>query len=164
MDELVRAALAKWPNVPDVYGWLSLTARGEWLIRGEPISHGPMKAFIGRNYAATPDGCWFFQNGPQRVFVELDATPYVARLDDRAADFVTHNGLAVPSVLDALQDESGRIVLVTPLGPAILLDRDLGAALEHPALRDRMAAGLPIVPNDELADRFGFQRSPQPKS
>ncbi|MFM8464156.1 MAG: DUF2946 family protein, partial [Burkholderiaceae bacterium] len=23
MDEIVRQALAKWPNVPDCYGWLA---------------------------------------------------------------------------------------------------------------------------------------------
>ena len=27
------AAMAKWPNVPAVYGWLSLDRRGNWLIR-----------------------------------------------------------------------------------------------------------------------------------
>jgi hypothetical protein len=26
-------------------------------------------------------GCWFFQNGPQRVYVKLEATPYIARSD-----------------------------------------------------------------------------------
>src|SRR5690606_15898587 len=35
MDPEVLAAIAKWPNVPAVYGWLGLTARGEWRLRGE---------------------------------------------------------------------------------------------------------------------------------
>ncbi|TMH99667.1 MAG: DUF2946 family protein, partial [Betaproteobacteria bacterium] len=28
MDELVARSLAKWPNVPAVYGWLALDRRG----------------------------------------------------------------------------------------------------------------------------------------
>ncbi|MGB3277244.1 MAG: DUF2946 family protein, partial [Castellaniella sp.] len=30
MDDQVLAAMARWPNVPAVHGWLSLTARGQW--------------------------------------------------------------------------------------------------------------------------------------
>ena len=37
MDEIVRAALKKWPNVPDCYGWLALDARGDWYMRDERI-------------------------------------------------------------------------------------------------------------------------------
>ena len=35
MDEIVKAALKKWPNVPDCYGWLALDARGDWYMRDE---------------------------------------------------------------------------------------------------------------------------------
>ena len=35
MDEIVRAAIAKWPNVPHCYGWLALDARGNWRMRDE---------------------------------------------------------------------------------------------------------------------------------
>ncbi|MCD6666313.1 MAG: DUF2946 family protein, partial [Hydrogenophaga sp.] len=28
MDEIVKAAMAKWPQVPACYGWLGLDARG----------------------------------------------------------------------------------------------------------------------------------------
>jgi hypothetical protein len=31
--------------------------------------------FIQRNYDHDAQGQWFFQNGPQRVYVELEATP-----------------------------------------------------------------------------------------
>ena len=27
MDDIVRQAMAKWPNVPDCFGWLALDAR-----------------------------------------------------------------------------------------------------------------------------------------
>ena len=35
MDELVQQAMAKWPNVPDCYGWLGLDARGDWYMRDD---------------------------------------------------------------------------------------------------------------------------------
>jgi len=75
MDADVLAAIAKWPNVPAVYGWLLLTKRGEWRIRGEPIVNAAIGDFIGRNYAADDRGRWFLQNGPQRVYVDLELSP-----------------------------------------------------------------------------------------
>jgi hypothetical protein len=66
--------MLKWPKVPAVYGWLSLTARGEWKVKGEPIDNESICDFIGRNYTNDGSGNWFFQNGPQRVYVSLEAT------------------------------------------------------------------------------------------
>ena len=66
MDAAVIAALAKWPNVPAVFGWLRLDRRGNWLIREQQIRQ-PLAAFINRNYASDELGRHFFQNGPQRV-------------------------------------------------------------------------------------------------
>ena len=40
MDEDVLRAMTRWPDVPAVYGWLSLDRRGRWLIRGETL--GPL--------------------------------------------------------------------------------------------------------------------------
>ena len=94
MDPIVEAALKKWPNVPHCHGWLALDARGDWYMRddrvraagpfpqvkGSRIVHDKLLAFIGRNYAVDAQGCWFFQNGPQRVYVELEAAPWIWRL------------------------------------------------------------------------------------
>ena len=76
MDEIVRQALAKWPNVPDCYGWLALDARGAFRMRdtaaqaanapGDVIRHPALLSFIYRNYLRNDDGAWFFQNGPWR--------------------------------------------------------------------------------------------------
>ena len=33
MDDIVKQALAKWPNVPNCYGRLGLDARGNWYMR-----------------------------------------------------------------------------------------------------------------------------------
>ncbi len=94
MDDIVKAALAKWPRVPHCYGWLALDARGQWFMRderiqaagpfpaikGSRIDHDKLLAFIQRNYECDDAGCWFFQNGPQRVYVELEITPWVWRI------------------------------------------------------------------------------------
>ena len=37
MDETGLRSMAKWPNVPAVYGWLTLDRRGNWLLQGERI-------------------------------------------------------------------------------------------------------------------------------
>ena len=84
MDDIVKQAMAKWPNVPDCYGWLGLDARGNWCMRddavqacgafasglpgakGSVLRHDKLVAFIGRNYACNDRGEWFFQNGPQQ--------------------------------------------------------------------------------------------------
>ena len=85
MDQAVIRALAKWPGVPAVYGWLALDERGNWLLRGAsaggfgPIGNAALREFIGRNYARDPRGCWYFQNGPQRVYVRLACAPFVYR-------------------------------------------------------------------------------------
>ena len=35
MDDIVKQAMAKWPNVPNCYGWLGLDARGNWYLRDD---------------------------------------------------------------------------------------------------------------------------------
>ena len=84
MDEAVARSMARWPNVPAVYGWLSLDRRGNWRIKGERIGNAALRDFIARNYLADERGCWFFQNGPQRVFVELAYTPLVVHYEGDA--------------------------------------------------------------------------------
>lgn len=49
-------------------------------LPGNVIQHVALNDFISRNYAHDSLGRYFFQNGPQRVFVTLDATPWIARM------------------------------------------------------------------------------------
>src|SRR3546814_9129311 len=102
MDENVIAAMALWPDVPDVFGWLSLTERGHGRLHpqgdallpvgvagngcspGQAITSPPILHFIDRNYAADTHGRWYFQNGPQRVYVRLDAAPYILHTSGHA--------------------------------------------------------------------------------
>lgn len=178
MDEIVKAALAKWPRVPHCHGWLGLDARGQWYMRDERVQaqgffasesgacssaskgsrllHEKLIGFIQRNYAADELGQWFFQNGPQRVYVELEVAPYVWRLqpDGRV---LAHT--EVPAhVHECLLDERGRLYLATDLGLGLVHSADMALA------GDAVESGRWVPQNvhsDTLARRFGFVRSPQ---
>lgn len=179
MDEIVKAALRKWPNVPHCYGWLALDARGDWYMRddriraagpfpevkGSRIVHDKLREFIGRNYACDDDGQWFFQNGPQRVYVELEAAPHVWRLEavegGGAPRLVSHTGQdARPRDTDAVWlDEAGRLFIDTDLGLGLVHSLDMGLAA------DAVEAGL-WTPREmrgaEMPARFGFRPQPVP--
>ncbi len=117
------SAIAKWPNVPACYGWLSLDRRGDWRLQDERITHGGLIQFINRQYGCDESGCWFLQNGPQRVFVSLGYTPWVWR---RVGDaFVSHSGQPAGVAHAAYVDEEGNVLLATELGIGLLDDRDL---------------------------------------
>ena len=154
MDDIVVRGMAKWPNVPAVYGWLSLDRRGQWLIKGERISNPLVTEFIGRNYARDERGCWFFQNGPQRVFVVLDFAPFVYRVvspEGSPLALETHNGKPVSAVAGAWIDETGAALLETEHGMGVVHDRDLDRLLPH--LTDAAGAALAEDALDELMDR-----------
>jgi|SRR5690242_5179103 len=134
MDDIVVRGMLKWPNVPAVYGWLSLDRRGNWKVKGvsgrfERIANPAVREFIGRNYAADEKGRWYFQNGPQRVFVSLDYTPWVYRLDDAGEGLLAHTGAAVSAPEAAFLDDSGAMLLETEIGVGVLLDRDLSSVI-----------------------------------
>lgn len=154
MDEIVLRGMAKWPNVPAVYGWLALDRRGTWLIKGERVANPLVSEFIGRNYSRDLRGCWFFQNGPQRVFVDLGYTPYVYRIaspDGAPLALEAHNGSPVASVGGAWIDETGSTLLQTEHGIGTIHDRDLERLLPH--LRN--ADGEPLTDDalDGLMDQ-----------
>ena len=150
MDEIVLRSMAKWPDVPDVYGWLSLDRRGNWLLKGERIANEALREFISRNYAADARGCWYFQNGPQRVFVSLDYMPLVVRVDGEA--LLDHCGRAYEPEEMFLDDE-GSVLMRGKTGPGLLDDRDLARFAD-------LAAGLATVRRDAVSGRFGFVKNP----
>lgn len=186
MDDIVKAALAKWPNVPDCTGWLLLDRRGQWRMRdeaaqqqgalGTPVRHAALVGFINRNYECDGQGRWFFQNGPQRVYVELAYTPWVVRLTRDASGTPTltdQTGRAfVPSA--GLVDDEGSVLFVDTSQPArvaLLHDHDLDlfadlAHLEPDGRTGRLAwradATLPLsaIHPADVASRFGFVASP----
>lgn len=122
--------MARWPDVPAVYGWLALDRRGQWLLKGERIANPLVTAFIGRNYECEAAGRWFFQNGPQRVYVDLEYTPFVCRVvDPRHLTLADHTGAPIEARA-AYLDEEGALLLDTPRGPALVHDTDLCSLVE----------------------------------
>lgn len=169
MDDIVKQALAKWPNVPDCYGWLGLDARGRWFMRddaaqaagdfpqsrGSWLRHEKLIDFIGRNYESDDEGRWFFQNGPQRVYIELECTPWIWQvLPDYRLQ--SHTGLQT-SAGECLLDEEGRLYIASPQGLGLVHSQDMVLAAEAVEQgvwvpRDVMSADLPV--------QYGFVRSP----
>lgn len=198
MDPDVLRAMLKWPDVPACAGWLRLDRRGNWLVRmervgidgiaaGEPrherVGNAAMRAFLSRNYAVDAEGRWYCQNGPQKAYVGLDATPWVFRLDDQALGFLAHTGAPAGKVRELFLDEQGALVLHCELGVGVLLDRDLGAVLARlqgaggesaedlvaalpadgspvQAMLDGQAVGLSAVRASALPGRFGYLAEP----
>jgi len=151
MDEIVARSLAKWPNVPAVYGWLELDRRGNWLIKGSRITNHALREFIARNYECDERGRWYFQNGPQRVFVKLAYTPFVAHHDGQR--LVDHCGGELEA-LETFLDDEGSVLIRGSRGVALLDDRDLE---RYADLADR----LPRVSRAEVESRFGFVAEPR---
>lgn len=131
MDDWVVKALQRWPNVPALFGWLSLDRRGRWLVQGETISHPRIIDVIDRNYAADEHGRWYFQNGPQRGYMQLEATPLILFVAPDGSHWVTHTGHAVEQIRAAYLDEEGAVTLVTEHGPAEVAGADLPWMLER---------------------------------
>ena len=121
------SAIAKWPNVPACYDWLSLDRRGDWRLQGERVPHHGFISLLNRQYGVDDRGCWFVQNGPQRVFVELAYTPWVFRREGDG--FVSHTGEPAGDVKAIYLDEEGSVLLETGLGIGLLSDRDLAQFL-----------------------------------
>lgn len=185
--------MAKWPNVPHCYGWLALDARGVWRMRdeaaqgaqapGDKLSNAALVGFINRNYLADERGCWYFQNGPQRVYVNLEATPFIARTDP-AQGLVLHTGAALGVPEQAWLLDSGALLVRAGARVAQLDDRDVAQLLQSIELdgqpvkdealmawlgggagqlllrwQDR-AIGIERLLADEAPQRFGFVRRP----
>ena len=176
MDDIVLQAMRKWPHVPACYGWLGLDGRGQWWMRddrvqslasfqhaiqqgwlaakGARLQHEKLMAFIGRNYTCDAQGRWFFQNGPQRVYVELAHAPWVFRVSEMG-HIHTHTDI-ITEVQGAISDEQGHLYLTTPLGLGLVHTQDVGIAshfVDQWGWSEMRAADLP--------ERFGFVLSPQ---
>jgi hypothetical protein len=194
MDEMVKAALKKWPNVPHCYGWLALDARGDWYMRddrtqaagpfpgvkGSRILHDKLREFIERNYGHDEAGAWYFQNGPQRVYVELEAAPWIWRLKGEAGAaapsidaasgpasiggassapaIVSHTG-ARADYQSAWLDELGRLFLATDLGLGLVHTLDMEAA--STAVEQGLWAPTETR-FDALPARFDYRLKPAP--
>ncbi len=197
MDDIVKQAMAKWPNVPYCYGWLALDARGVWRMRdeaaqraaapGDKLTNAALVGFINRNYLADERGCWYFQNGPQRVYVNLDTAPFIARTDPAPGpglNLMLHTGEPLGAIDEACMLANGALLLRAGTRVAQLDDRDLaqllhameldGEPVADEALMDWLEGGAGhlalrwqgrLLQVERLAEtdapqRFGFVRRP----
>jgi hypothetical protein len=150
---------------------------------GEPIRHDALLGFINRNYECDELGQWFFQNGPQRVYVELVYTPWVVRLaedgDSGLLGLTDQAGQRFEPAAAYCDDEGGVLFADAAEPPriAVLHDHDLDLFADHAELdadwqmgqmaqtgrfewrADRMLA-LQAIRRAEVAGRFGFVASP----
>ncbi|MDH4396686.1 MAG: DUF2946 family protein [Limnobacter sp.] len=174
MDDLVEKALAKWPNVPSLAGWLKLTMQGDWLLTrpeqegphddepsedglaaglpaGLPITHSRILNFIARNYTCEPDGRYYFQNGPQKAYVTLDYTPWVYRLyplEDGSLVLLSHTGLVLlPTAM--WMDSDGKVLIQTQVGVGVLHSSDM----------EIFSTGLATVNDQAGAEHFVHETS-----
>ena len=181
MDDIVKQAMAKWPNVPACTGWLGLDARGQWRLRdataqacgaftsgnegarGDELRHEKLMEFIGRNYLKEADGRWFFQNGPQRVYVELETTPWIWRLRcaEGGVQLHSHTGQSLPpdEVQQVLMDEQGRLYLLMPQGLGMVHSMDMLDAAN--ALEQESWPSVQEVSSASLPHQFGYVMSPE---
>ncbi len=151
MDALVAQAMAKWPNVPAVYGWLSLDRRGNWRIKGERIANEALRDFISRNYESDTAGRWYFQNGPQRVYVTLDYAPLVVHYEgDELRDQCGRPFAARATYVD----DEGSVLLEGENTVALLDDRDLARFADS-------APSLRRIKSGEIQARFRFVKEPK---
>lgn len=170
MDDIVRQAMAKWPNVPHCWGWLGLDARGNWYMRddrvqaagpfaqhkGSLLLHDKLIDFIQRNYAADEEGQWYFQNGPQRVYVELECTPLVWRIGNDLG-VTAHTGrTATPR--QCVVDEAGRLYLDSEIGFGLVHTADMALAAEAV---DQGRWKPETMASAALPAQFGYVVSPQ---
>lgn len=178
MDNSVIAAMARWPQVPDVYGWLSLNIRGQWRLhpQGDAISqpHSPGTSitspqilhFINNNYSHDTLGQWYFQNGPQRVYVRLDAAPFIFHttgeiLATGMLGLCSHNHLSVGKVQSWWLDDDGRLYVQTNVGPGLIAGRDLSSVLQslHTSTGSSVLDALPSESPLRLADGTDFAQA-----
>ena len=177
--EATRRAMARWPDVPAVFGWLRLDRRARWFVRDGEVRHPGALAFLNAHYGADEDGRWFVQNGPQRAFVALDLAPWVLQL---AADgsLHTHTGRRVQAPRSLVSTDGGDLCLEFELGLGSVVDRDLTAFLallapcEPGQTLDALLSGetqgrvrfgadtllVTCLAQAELPQRFGFVIEP----
>ncbi|QRX83744.1 DUF2946 family protein [Glaciimonas sp. PAMC28666] len=173
MDDIVKKAMQKWPDVPACFGWLALDARGAWRMRdeetqrldlpGNKIMHTALCAFINRNYNVDDRGRGYFQNGPQCVYVDLALTPYIAHTDP-AQGIVLQTGEVLRAIDHVLLTEQGQPLFVAGNKVAALDDRDIadwmrGLSMDRQSVDDERLLDWVVSPSDQanLTWQYGEQ-------
>jgi hypothetical protein len=128
---------------------------GFTVAKGSKLSHTKLIEFIERNYQYDAQGRWFFQNGPQCVYVELQSTPFVWRVQDNG-QLTTLRGQAV-ELLESLVDENGRLYALTDKGLGLIHSLDTWWAAQ--AIEDKRWNPKDAL-SKQLAANYGYVISP----
>lgn len=117
-------------------------------LPGQIIEHGALKEFIARNYACDSAGRYFFQNGPQRVFITLSAAPWIARIipGEDAPKIMTQCQTEI-NPTSALSDEQGNIYIAGSIQQSICKD------LETQEFKTEVCTGIALLHDHDL-DQF----------
>jgi hypothetical protein len=115
--------MAGWHWMRAATGVCAMHAARHSNLPGDIIRHPSLLNFINRNYQHDDKGQWYFQNGPQRVYVDLEATPYIARTS--GAGFTLHTGEILPQPDAGFFNSEGNLILQSNKILAQLDDRDL---------------------------------------
>lgn len=158
VDSSMRARFPNWPKEPLVFGALSLDQRGQWHIYGDIIRHADVRKRLNHHYHADNQGRWYFQNGPQRLYVDLAYTPWVFHLD-RDSQLRTQTGHRVQFVKSVWLDENGAMIFDSEHGPGLLREDALFSVLEK--LCDRHGKSMCGNPLDPGLALYGQPTKPK---
>ena len=130
MDEIVKQAMAKWPNVPSVFGWLGLDRRGKWRIKGERIANPASPISSAAITSTTRKAAGFSRTGrsacSSRSNTRRSSSASTGTPIPRAALRIeAHTGRAVHRIDGAWIDDAGIVLLATDAGVGMIDDRDL---------------------------------------
>ena len=177
MDERVAESIRKWPDVPAVHGWLRLDARGRWHLvdrnapgfdpvrdaAGSPITNAQIVEFIDRNYEADPEGRWYWQNGPQRVYVDIERAPLVLRVLEQGRRLVAHTGHEIRQVTGAALGDDGAVYLRTDRGPGVVHDLDLASlSIDEDQVQVLQQCHALEPLGSDVGESLGFEKRPRP--
>lgn len=181
MDTRVQQALQRWPDVPAAYGWLRLDRRGQWFLvdrnqpgfdpqvhgRGSLLQNQNLVEFIHRNYLGDDNGGWYWQNGPQRAYADLETAPLILRaMQDESGQhttqLVTHTGVLIERIKRVCLCPEGVLYLVSEHGPGSMHDLDLASLVLTDEYLLWKEQRYPIETLEKPADEvLGFNRQPR---
>ena len=99
MDEIVARAMQKWPNVPDVYGWLRLDRRGTWWLKSGLVKgRAPSAAWLDEHGAlvvATALGPGLLNDRDLAALADAFVDARGARIEDDPAAHAARGDLRV---------------------------------------------------------------------
>ena len=184
LDPRTLAAMSRWPNVPECYGWLHLDRAGQWFLNGEPVRQKALTGHFNNHYLMDECGAWYVQNGPQKAYVNLEAAPF-ALFVSVGGQLLVHTGHLVHSLECFYMNTDGELYLRTEHGAALASSQalvSLSEGLQEPdgshiseQYLERMLTGqavtctlawdsqrfpVEVLDDEKIPQAMGFIRNP----